>query len=446
MRIAESLEEATPALDFETPLKSNDPRWTDFSPARGDWAIQNIKKLFERQTGGRRLHVVFASHRGAGKTTELNRLANDLSAKYYPIYFEANIEMDALSFEMEDLLLVIARVIEQKMRESGNPLDDGLLKGVENWFSEVVLSDDEGQAFLAGVKTEAKAEGGIPFVAKLMASLSSSLQIESKHRESIKSILKKYPGTLMTYVNRLLAAANEKLATNGRQLLLLIDNMDRYEPKMIDELLVQSSDRFKALDCNLIVTPPIGLVLRPQSQTIESVFRCETMPTVCLRKKEQPYAAFSGPGHDLMLDALRKRINVDKLMPDKRAQNRLIFASGGAVRELLELAQDATLEADGKCITTDDVERVLHRRRQRLRDRIDANGWWDILNKIAETKRLDKEEAYLEVLFQRLAFQYNGEVWYDAHPLISELPDFTAKPKAPCPAKSRKTIRRKKPA
>ncbi len=444
MSIAQSLEDATPALDFEAPLRSDDPRWTDFTLARGDWAIQKIKRLFERQSAQRRLHVVFASHRGAGKTTELNRLSSVLSGNYYPVYFEANLEMDAVRFEMEDLLLVIARAIEEKTRESGHALEPGLLKSVEQWFSEVVLSDEQGKSFLAGVKAEAKTEGGIPFFAKLMASVSSSLQIESKHRESIKSTLKKYPGTLMTHVNNLLAAANKQLAATERQLLLIIDNMDRYEPKVIDELLVQSADRFKALNCHLIVTPPIGLVLRPQSQMLESVFRCETMPTVSLRKREEAYASFSGPGHDLMLNALEKRINVNKLIPDKTAQDRLIFASGGAIRELLELAQDATLEANSDTITRDDVERVLHRRRQRLRDRIDANGWWPVLNKIAKSNRLDEDEACLEVLFQRLAFQYNGEVWYDVHPLISELPDFTAKPKAAAATKSATPKRRKK--
>lgn len=55
-----------------------------------------------------------------------------------------------------------------------------------------------------------------------------------------------------------------------------------------------------------------------------------------------------------------------------------------------------------------------------MRDRIDANGWWEVLGKIAATKRLDSSAEFLEVVYQRLAFQYNGDVWYDVHPLVSE--------------------------
>ncbi|WP_437563578.1 hypothetical protein [Sorangium sp. So ce542] len=30
----------------------------------------------------------------------------------------------------------------------------------------------------------------------------------------------------------------------------------------------------------------------------------------------------------------------------------------------------------------------------------------------------------MDVLFHRLAFKYNGEGWYDVHPLVAEIPEF----------------------
>lgn len=423
--IATTLDAATPALEFEFPLESGDPRWTDLSAARGvDDPTARLRNLFGRQPSGRPLHVVFGSHRGAGKSTELKRLAAHLRDRYFAIYFEANVEMDANRFSMEDLLLVIARVVEEEMRKRGTPLEGDVLRKVEEWFGEVVFSDEEGKHYLAGVEASASAEGGIPFFAKLMASVTSSLRVESEHRKSVKTILRQYPGTLMTHVNNVLGAAADILRREGRDLLILIDNMDRYEPRLIDSLLVQSADRFRALACNLIVTPPISLLLRPESQGLEAIFRCETMPTVKMREKHHGYFEPSGPGRDKLLEALGKRIDVDALIPDEAVRTRLALASGGAIREFLELAQDATLDAAGDTITLADVNRTLDRRRQRLRDRIDANGWWDVLLEIARTKRLSTDESYLEVLFQRLAFQYNGEIWYDVHPLVSELPDF----------------------
>lgn len=101
-----------------------------------------------------------------------------------------------------------------------------------------------------------------------------------------------------------------------------------------------------------------------------------------------------------------------------------MWASGGAIRELLELAHDSVLDVDRLPITLPQVERVLERRRQKLRDRIDVNGWLEPLVAIARSKRLTEDPKCLEVLFQRLAFHYDGEVWYDVHPLVTEIPDF----------------------
>ena len=421
MAVARTLELATAALDFEIPLESNDPRFVDFAAVRGGGSVERLKKLLQRQSPDQWLHAVFASHRGAGKSTEIKRLAHDLGDKYYSIYFEATVELDATSFEMEDLLLVIARVVEERMRIRGTPLPKAELAKVERFFADVVFSDEYGQSYLADIRTEAKAESGIPFFAKLTAALTASMKRTSDHKETIKRQVKRFPGALMTHVNNLLSAANEQLVKDGRRLLLLIDNMDRYKPQVIDELLIASQDVFKSLQCHLIVTPPIDLVLTPETQSIENVFHCETMPTVKLREKNQGYWEFSGEGRSKLLEALRKRIDLEKLIPDATARDRLVSASGGGIRELLEMTQSATLDATGAVITADDVELTLNRHRSWLRNRMDANGWWEALAEIAATKRLSDDPKQLDVVFQRLAFQYNGDVWYDVHPLVSDL-------------------------
>jgi hypothetical protein len=63
------------------------------------------------------------------------------------------------------------------------------------------------------------------------------------------------------------------------------------------------------------------------------------MNTVRLRRPDQPYDAFDGPGRDLLLAALGRRIDLAQLLPDSRARDRLVTASGGAIRELLSLVE-----------------------------------------------------------------------------------------------------------
>ena len=421
---ARTIETATPALDFETPLPSGDPRWVDLSHARGDQTITRLRRLFERKPAGRHQHALFASHRGAGKSTELNRFAASIRNRYLCLYLEANVEMDANEFSIEDLQLVLARAVEQQMREEGLALSAEVLERVEAWFSETIVTKTLGKSYLGEIRTSARATGGVPFFAELLANLTALFRVESEHRKQVKSALQQFPGTLTAHLNRLLDEAGKRLAESDRELLVIIDNMDRYPPRLIDHLLVQESDRFRQLHCNMVLTPPISLLYKPTSQPLDALFKTEVMPTARLRNRWDDYREFSGPGREALLQALSKRIDLDRVMPDQTAQNRLVMASGGAIRELLEIAQLASLEPETTPITAADVERVLERRRQKMRDRIDANGWLPTLARIAQQKRLTEDPRCLDVLFQRFALYYNGELWYDVHPLIAEIPDF----------------------
>jgi hypothetical protein len=94
------------------------------------------------------------------------------------------------------------------------------------------------------------------------------------------------------------------------------------------------------------------------------------------------------------------------------------------MRELLDLVFQSALLARGEAITEADVERAVGRRKQRLRDLINANGWIETLVRIANEKQIHPDPRCMEVLFHYLAFKYNGEGWYDIHPLVAEIPEF----------------------
>jgi hypothetical protein len=93
---------------------------------------------------------------------------------------------------------------------------------------------------------------------------------------------------------------------------------------------------------------------------------------------------------------------------------------------LLELVSAAAFLAEGETITLADVEQALSRRRQRMRDLINANAWLEALVRLARDKQISPEKACLDLLFHRLAFKYNGDGWYDIHPLVAELPEFVS--------------------
>jgi hypothetical protein len=421
---AKNRAEILQSCDCDRPLSPVDQRWQDLTLGRGDHSVQTALRRLTNKPQDRQLHLVFASHRGAGKTTELARLASAVSSRYFPLYLDSSLEMDSNRIDAEDLLLVLARFVESWMRENKTPLPSDLLEKVSSWFKDVIQTTSWGKDLSVDLASGLKVEAGLPLFAKLTASITSLFKHESKHREEVKGVLKKYPGTLLDSVNFLLDAANEILSRSGKELLIVIDSLDRYQPEVIDGLLVGRADTIRALRCNLILTPPISLIYRPHSDALDQMFPCEVMNTVRLRRPDQPYTAFDGPGRDLLLEALANRIDLKALIPDSKAQDRLVTASGGAIRELLKLVTDASFSAVGNLISLADVEDAVKRRKQLLRDLINANGWWPVLARIAKDKQIFADEACLRVLYLRLVFKYNGEGWYDVHPLVAELPEF----------------------
>ena len=419
---AQSLREITLNCKVDAPLASDDPRWQDFSPARGDHAVEALAKELRWRSRDQFVHAAFVSHRGAGKSTELRRLTASLESDYCTVFLEATIEMDPLRIEAEDLLLNLVLAVESRMRELGKPLDPDLLDRVSQWFAEAVSTTSWAKNFSGEVAAGMDAKAPIPFLGSLFASAKAMFKQESEYRTEVKQVLKKYPGTLLRSVNDVLDAANKALG--DRALLVVIDNLDRYAPDVIDRLLVEGSDRVRELRCNLILTPPISLMLQPQSAQLSTLYSCHILYAVRLRRPEQRYDEFDGPGRDLMEKALRLRIDVDRMLPDKAALDLLISSSGGAIRELLDLVTQAAFLASGEVIAVADVEGAIAKSKRSMRDLINANGWMAALRRLGEEKQIFPEPKCLLVLFYRLAFKYNGEGWYDVHPLVAELPEY----------------------
>lgn len=280
-----TLSDATKKLLPDVPLRDGDPWYVDLAPARGDKGRSLLKDEF-LDKGDEFLFAIFASHRGVGKSTELLRLEHELKAKYESIHLIANTEFESDGFDIEDFQLVLCRAVEQHMREIvQKPISQSVLKPVEDWFSEVTKSSTLGTEYVASVKTGIEVAVGIPFFGKLFASLSALVRSKSEHKTSVKSVLRKYPGALTSTVNNLLDAAGEILKADGRQLLVVLDNMDRYKPAAMDEFLAGEPDTLKSLHANFLVTPPVALIYRPITERLDDIYRTFILPSPKLRNR-----------------------------------------------------------------------------------------------------------------------------------------------------------------
>ncbi|MFO0627188.1 MAG: hypothetical protein U0325_16380 [Polyangiales bacterium] len=87
--------------------------------------------------------------------------------------------------------------------------------------------------------------------------------------------------------------------------------------------------------------------------------------------------------------------------------------------------REAIILAPGAKLDLETIQRAVSRVRTEMRDRINANGWAPVLARIMRDKQVHEGAACMDVLYQQLAFKYNGEGWYDVHPLVAELDEVT---------------------
>jgi len=99
----------------------------DIQQVRGVDTIGKMRLGLNRAHGGNPYKAFVMGHAGVGKSTELTRLLGTIGGKFKPIRFSATKELDPISFQPFDvLLLMVAEMVEQTRAAGLTPDEDAL--------------------------------------------------------------------------------------------------------------------------------------------------------------------------------------------------------------------------------------------------------------------------------------------------------------------------------
>jgi hypothetical protein len=106
--------------------------------------------------------------------------------------------------------------------------------------------------------------------------------------------------------------------------------------------------------------------------------------------------------------------------------------SGGHVRNLMLMAQEAIKQSTGLPIGKRAVRLAITKARNTYRNAVYDNQW-PLLAKVWHTKEIPHDEAHRALLFNRCILEYrytddNGEIvcWHDIHPVLLGVKEFQA--------------------
>jgi hypothetical protein len=365
---------------------------------------------------------LFSGFVGSGKTTELIQLYAQMHEDFNVIIFSAwnrlslnEITIKSLLFEiLEDVLNYIN--LNNLVDESDDLLRN-IIEKITDWCSETRIIKKEEKQEDKSIGAGIDFLKGLFFKAKIETRFSDIDSIESVRREARKI------KDLIFECNKIFDYLEEK---TGKGTLIIIDDIEKMSFTSAREFFVRDSAFIRDFRCKMVLTIPVELIYHPDFSIIQNVFgEAEVLPMIKVKDKEgNPYQ----PGIDCLTEILGRRLDLSLF--ENQCYLEAVKYSGGAIRELFRIVQRASLieEADNK-ITVPSMQKSINYHMNIFSSRVQEHGgenrikfqeYLDVLFDIYDGNKTAplKTPALLDLLRTLAVMRFNGEGFYDTHPLL----------------------------
>lgn len=403
-----------------------DRYYVDLSSVRNTETIQKIATKLDFLEPGEHCTILFTGHRGCGKSTELRKIQQKVESEYYIVYLEADVELDINDTEYTDLYLLIIKKVADELYRLGAKFDKQLLNSFESWFREI--TNETEQSVEQGISLQVEAEAGfkIPFISKLLTKLLAQIKGSQKQKKIIRQTLQKDISRLQADINFLLDDALKKLQQKAPQykkgFLIILDNLDRIPPNVGNHLFFDYAAQLQVLHTNIIYTVPISTVYSDKNlgKTFGSL---NIMPMVNIYQYElnQCDLEYQEDRIEALAKLIEYRVDIDAVFQSRQQLLDLVKASGGHVRQLMEITAESCLTAASRVhskVTAEDVTYAIKQEQFKF-ERLTLNEYYSVLAKVCLSKNINKDEIGQLLLFNLSVLEYNGDNrWNYINPVL----------------------------
>ncbi|MGH3928050.1 MAG: hypothetical protein ACRDTT_35165, partial [Pseudonocardiaceae bacterium] len=236
---------------------------------------------------------LLTGHRGAGKTTELNRVKQRLESgaagrRFFVSMLYAEDWVDLADVQPEDLVFQVVRQLVSDLNDAG-------LKFAETKFRDFF------EKFRQGVSIKGVELGADPLKVSL------TLKDLPTARREFRELLQGQLQTIYDLVNtEILQEASSWLASRGyERMLIIVDQLDRIPQKLLnghrvtnhESLFLDHAGTLRALSCPVLYTVPIELAYSRCHGRLQDVYGSKvlTLPAIPVRDRDGEESA-SGLG------------------------------------------------------------------------------------------------------------------------------------------------------
>jgi len=343
--------------------------------------------------------LLVIGHRGCGKSTILNKVAEDLKNNYHVVSFSAADVMNMMDVKTVDILLgTYLQVLNSIKKEN-----------------ELGVTVEHFEKLMKPIKERLSLkETGI----SLLGIISFKFMVETESRYAIRDELQNQ----MEGLQKNLSDVCQKIRNRyNKDVLIIIDDLDKLETKFAEQIFFDNPHLLSSLpEAKIIYTFPLDTYYCDAYIRISDRYDDQFIPLVNLLDSQQNYLESSQ-------EKLRKLIlrRIDKNLIDDDALKYLIDMSGGLLRDLVKFMQDCcklAIVEKMSVINYSIAKMAVNEHINQYYRIFDFPEYSEKVREVALTKKKidNKTLIYLLRYLFVLEYRYRQNIWYDVHPCLKD--------------------------
>lgn len=395
------------------------------SPYRQLLARLDLRKLLER--------YILVGHRSSGKTTELVKLATELSKdpNYFVVYLplEHNLDISRVN-PVEVLFLMGVSLYKVACDELQEKPNDAFLCRLEQALTTLVREETENKKFSVDIGELLK--NLVCFGASLLAGPPAGGALREVFRgfsfvsgtdEKLVRKIEVQP-RLKEIADALNELIEEVRRLAGKELILLVDGLDKIMNPDLVELNFIENPHLATVSCRAIYAGPMILYYGVPYAQVRARFNLVELPNVMIHDRNRKPC---DDGYETMREIVRRRIRSTDYEPEQvvhpDALDLLIRNSGGVIRDLMFLMREAALDAEiaGEKLIDETIARRAVANHRRLFEASLTPRYREVLEEVGRTKGRIDDPLCDELIMGNFILSYidkEGEIWFDVHSIL----------------------------
>lgn len=357
-------------------------------------------------------------HKGCGKSTELNRMAERLNNDGYCVKtIYCSRDSDLLNIVYSDLFILMGEALLQIAEEIGCKIENEILEKIKNFWDEGIETRTSQEVVSASAETGISVETKsillnlLNLFAKIKTDLKFNEETRKEYRRKISVRSSEWIGLLKHVANEL----TTKL--EGKRPIIIFEDLDKLNEETAWEVFYNYVSVLSGMAFPVIYTFPIALSYDVKFSAMESYFVTKTLPMIKIETIDnQPFEE----GIYIISQIVKKRANL--ALFESKVLEKLIQYTGGSLRDLFHVINASAKRAErrnSESITMEDAEHALEELKTSLTRRIEEKNYQFLLNIYNENReRIENKEMLLKMLQASVVLEYNGKRWHNVHPLV----------------------------